>query len=86
MMAQRPSLAKGVRLRASGESAILLVPEGALTLNSTAAAALELADGTRTLDDIARALVDRFEVAPGRARQDVEELFSRLAERQLVDL
>jgi len=84
-MSDRPSFAKGVRFRtASDGSALLLVPEGALTLNGSAAAALELVDGTRTLDDIAAALVDQFDVTQEDARRDVSELFSRLAQRQFV--
>lgn len=87
MTIARPSFAKGVRFRAGADgSAFLLVPEGALTLNGSAAAALELVDGTRTLDDIAAALVEQFEVTQDEARSDVNELFSRLAERQFIVL
>jgi pyrroloquinoline quinone biosynthesis protein D len=86
-MSTRPSFAKGVRFRtASDGSAFLLVPEGALTLNGSAAAALELVNGTRTVDEIAAALVDQFDVTEDDARRDVNELFSRLAERQFVVL
>jgi coenzyme PQQ biosynthesis protein PqqD len=86
-MSMRPSFAKGVRFRtASDGSALLLVPEGALTLNGSAAAALELVDGTRTIDEIAAVLVDEFEVSEDDARRDVNELFSRLAQRQFLVL
>jgi pyrroloquinoline quinone biosynthesis protein D len=86
-MSTRPSFAKGVRFRsASDGSAFLLVPEGALTLNGSAAAALELVDGTRTVDEIAAALVDQFDVTQEQARSDVSELLSRLAQRQFVVL
>lgn len=86
-MSACPSLSKGVRFhKTSDGSALLLVPEGALTLNSSAAAALELVDGTRSLDDIAAALVDQFDVSVDDARVDVYELFDRLAQRQFVRL
>jgi pyrroloquinoline quinone biosynthesis protein D len=82
-----PQFAKGVRFRAmSNGTALLLVPEGALTLNASAAAALELVDGTRTVDEIAAALADQFDVTADDARRDVDRLFSRLAQRQFVVL
>lgn len=80
--ADRPRFGKGVKLRleADGE-AMLLVPEAALMLNPAAAAALELVDGTRTVGEIVEAVVDRFEVEPAQARDDVSALFDRLAAR-----
>jgi pyrroloquinoline quinone biosynthesis protein D len=86
-MSVRPSFAKGVRFRTTPDgAALLLVPEGALTLNGSAAAALELVDGSRTIDDIAAALVQQFDVTEEDARRDVDELLSRLAQRQFVVL
>jgi pyrroloquinoline quinone biosynthesis protein D len=82
----RPRLGKGVRLHRDADgSTMLLVPEGALVLNGTAAATLELIDGARSVEQIARALAERFEVEPERARDDVTELLGRLAERRLVE-
>lgn len=73
---------KGVKLRRDSDgSAMLLVPEAALVLNAPAAHALELVDGTRTVDQIVDAVVESFEVEPGRARADVTALFERLLER-----
>lgn len=78
----RPRFGKGVKLRReAGGEAMLLVPEAALMLNPAAAAALELVDGTRTVGEIVEAVVDRFEVEAARARDDVAELFDRLAAR-----
>ena len=75
-------LGKGVKLRHDRDgSVMLLVPEGALMLNASAAAALELVDGQRTFDDIVAAVVERFEVAAETARAELDELFARLAER-----
>jgi pyrroloquinoline quinone biosynthesis protein D len=82
---QRPQFGKGVKLRQDRDgSAMLLVPEGALVLNPPAAAALELVDGQRTLEEIVGAVVERFDVAPERARDDLCDLFDRLAERGFV--
>jgi pyrroloquinoline quinone biosynthesis protein D len=81
----RPCFAKGVKLRRDAEDGVmLLVPEGALVLNRTAAAALELVDGKRTLTQIVDAIAERFEVAPERARDDIDDLFDRLTQRGFV--
>ena len=80
-----PRFGKGVRLRREADgSAMLLVPEGALVLNPVATAALELVDGTHSLDQIVDTVVNRFEVTPERAREDVQALFERLMERGFV--
>lgn len=85
--ADRPRLGKGVRLhRDSDGSTMLLVPEGALVLNGSAGATLELVDGTRSVADIVEALVERFDVDPAMAKNDVADLLTRLAERRLVEL
>jgi pyrroloquinoline quinone biosynthesis protein D len=81
----RPAFGKGVRLRHEPDgSAMLLVPEGALVLNVSAAAALDLVDGRRTVADIIRCLVQTFEIGEDDARADVGSLFDRLVERQTL--
>ncbi len=76
------ALGKGVKLRHDRDGGVmLLVPEGALMLNASAAAALELVDGQRTFDDIVAAVVERFDVTADTARGELDELFARLAER-----
>lgn len=76
---------KGVKLRREPDgSAMLLVPEGALVLNPVATVALELVDGARSLAEIVETVVDRFDVTPERAQEDVEALFQRLTERGFV--
>jgi pyrroloquinoline quinone biosynthesis protein D len=80
-----PRFAKGVKLRHDADgSAMLLVPEGALVLNRVAAAALELVDGTRSLDQIVEGVTSRFDVSTERALEDVQALFERLTERGFV--
>jgi pyrroloquinoline quinone biosynthesis protein D len=80
----RPRLATGARLRYDEvrEEHLLLVPEGAVRLNPTAAEVLELCDGERSLDDIVSAISDRYDGADVRA--DVTELVDGLAQRGLV--
>ncbi len=60
---------------------ILLYPEGAVLLNDTGAAVLELVDGKRTITEIARVLGERYETD---VTADVTEYLSGLAERELI--
>ncbi len=80
-----PRFGKGVKLRHDGNgSVMLLIPEGALVLNASAAAALELVDGTRPLAEIIAAVAERFDVSAGRAGEDILDLFERLEQRGLI--
>jgi pyrroloquinoline quinone biosynthesis protein D len=58
----RPRLPSKVRVRwnAPRGQALLLYPEGALALNPTAQAVLELCDGRRTVGEIVLELAERF--------------------------
>jgi pyrroloquinoline quinone biosynthesis protein D len=80
----RPRLATGARLRYDEvrEEHLLLIPEGAVRLNPTAAEVLALCDGERSLDDIVGALSARYEGAD--VRDDVVELVDALAQKGLV--
>ena len=61
---------------------MLLVPEGAVRLNPTAAEVLELCDGERSLDDIVGVLSARYDGAD--LNDDVHELVDAMAQRGLV--
>jgi len=81
----RPRLGKGIKLRHDGDgSVMLLVPEGVLVLNHSAAAALELVDGERTLAEIVAAVAERFDVSATQAQDELAALFGRLEERGFV--
>jgi pyrroloquinoline quinone biosynthesis protein D len=60
---------------------VLLYPEGAVLLNDTGRAILELVDGTRTVAQIAAELSDRYQTD---VAADVTEYLSHLAERELI--
>jgi pyrroloquinoline quinone biosynthesis protein D len=80
---RRPRLVDGARLQyddVRGEH-VLLIPEGAVRLNETAAQILELCDG-RTLDEIAAALSARYDGTS--VGDDVRELVDAMSERGLV--
>jgi len=60
---------------------VLLYPEGAVLLNETGAAVLELVDGTRTVGEIAMILGERYQTD---VSTDVAEYLSTLEERELI--
>lgn len=60
---------------------VLLYPEGAVLLNETGRAILELVDGTRTVAQIAAELSDRYQTD---VTADVTDYLSHLAERELI--
>jgi pyrroloquinoline quinone biosynthesis protein D len=80
----RPRLVTGARLRYDEvrEEHVLLVPEGAVRLNSTAAEVLELCDGERSLDEIVGTISARYDGAD--LRDDVRGLVDGLTQRGLV--
>jgi pyrroloquinoline quinone biosynthesis protein D len=80
----RPRLVTGARLQYDDvrEEHLLLVPEGAVRLNPTAAAVLELCDGERSLDEIVGTLSERYEGAD--LRDDVLGLVNGLTQKGLV--
>lgn len=80
----RPRLVTGARLRYDEvrEEHLLLVPEGAVRLNPTAAEVLELCDGERSLDDIVGVITGRYDDAD--VGGDVRELLDAMAQRGLV--
>jgi len=80
----RPCLVTGARLRYDEvrEEHQLLIPEGVVRLNASAAEVLELCDGERSLDDIVGALSERYDGAD--LREDVVELVGAMEQRGLV--
>jgi pyrroloquinoline quinone biosynthesis protein D len=80
----RPRLVTGARLRYDEvrEEHLLLIPEGVVRLNPSAAEVLELCDGERSLDEIVGALSARYEGVD--VRDDVLELVGAMAQKGLV--
>jgi pyrroloquinoline quinone biosynthesis protein D len=79
-----PRLATGARLQYDDvrEEHVLLVPEGVVRLNPTAAEVLELCDGERSVDEIVGVLTERYGGAD--LGDDVRELVDGMAERGLL--
>ena len=80
----RPRLATGARLQYDDvrEEHVLLIPEGVVRLNPTAAEVLDLCDGERSLEEIVDALSARYEGAD--IRDDIVELVDAMAQKGLV--
>ncbi|HEX8682957.1 MAG TPA: PqqD family protein [Ardenticatenaceae bacterium] len=66
--------------------AVLVDPERNVVrmLNTVGSRIWELADGTRTVDEIADALTEEFEVEAPEARQSVVEFVDELADKELL--
>jgi pyrroloquinoline quinone biosynthesis protein D len=60
---------------------VLLYPEGAVLLNDTGAAILELCNGSHTVRQIVTILTERYHAD---VSADVTEYLDRMAERELV--
>jgi pyrroloquinoline quinone biosynthesis protein D len=60
---------------------VLLYPEGAVLLNDTGAAILELCNGTRTVGEIVTTLTERYNAD---VAADVTEYLTQMADRELV--
>ncbi|HXD63284.1 MAG TPA: pyrroloquinoline quinone biosynthesis peptide chaperone PqqD [Solirubrobacteraceae bacterium] len=80
----RPRLVTGARLRYDEvrEEHLLLVPEGAVRLNPTAAEVLGLCDGDRSLDDIVDVLCERYDGSD--VGDDVRGLVDAMAQKGLL--
>ena len=80
----RPRLADGARLQYDDvrEEHLVLIPEGAVRLNETAAQVLELCDGKRSLGEISDTLSQRY--AGADVADDVRELLAKMGEKGLV--
>ena len=80
----RPRLVTGARLHYDDVRSehVLLIPEGVVRLNPTAAEVLGLCDGERSLDDIVGALATRYGGAD--VSDDVRELVDAMTQRGLV--
>jgi pyrroloquinoline quinone biosynthesis protein D len=85
--ADRPRLAKGVRLQSdsvTGKS-VLVFPEGIVELNATAHEILMRCDG-RTLRDILQGLADEYDSDIATLAVDVRETLADLQQRKLIEL
>jgi pyrroloquinoline quinone biosynthesis protein D len=83
-MPGKPRLRRGVRLTfdKTRDTHVLLFPEGVLVPNATAAAVLELCDGSSDVAEIASKLGTRFQ---GVRAEDVADVLARFEDRRVVE-
>ena len=82
----RPRLSTGCRWAGKDENRMLVFPEGALRLQPTARAILELCDGERTFEQIVQKLQSTYSASDSvRIRQDATAFLERLQGKRLVD-
>jgi hypothetical protein len=88
MLVQYPRRCENNSWRDIGGEVVILNEEGTQIslLNGTAALIWTLADGTRTVAQLAEAICERFDVQPQRALAHTEEFTVRLREAGLATL
>ena len=84
--ASRPRRRPDVLVQAAGDTVVLLTPDSGeyFTLNEVGGRIWELADGSRSVTDIASVLVAEFEAELDEVNADALELLQQLAEEGLV--
>lgn len=69
------------------EAVLILPPQGQIkVLNEVGARVWSLADGTRTVSDIAAAICAEYDVAPDEAESDILAFVTELVERGIVSI
>jgi coenzyme PQQ biosynthesis protein PqqD len=82
----RYRLARGIRLRCeAGAEPLLLVPEGIVTLNVSAAAILETLGEGKSVDEVVAALHERFDDSEASLAGDVRETLEDFAAAGFVE-
>jgi pyrroloquinoline quinone biosynthesis protein D len=82
----RPRLATGCRWAGEGENRMVVFPEGAIRLKSTARAVLERCDGNHTFEQIVQELEVVYGASdPAKIRHDAIAFLERLQQKRLVD-
>ena len=82
----RPVRRSDILAQAAGETVILLTPDSGeyFTLNEVGGRIWDLADGSRTVTEIAAALADEYDAPAEEIRADALELLGELAGERLL--
>lgn len=82
----RPQRRSDVLAQAAGDTVILLTPDSGeyFTLNDVGGRIWELADGSRSVAEIAGVLVDEYEAPLEEIQGDVLDVLGELAQERLV--
>src|SRR5215471_9922421 len=84
----RPRISARARVQTDKLSGkpVLLFPEGALLLNPTGHAILQLCDGNAAIADIVETLSSRYKMPSTEVSNQVNEFLLRLRQRNLVEI
>ena len=82
----RPQRRDDILMQAAGDTVVLLTPDSGeyFTLNEVGGRIWELADGTRSIEEIAAALVTEYEAPLEEVRADTLDVLAELAQEGLV--
>ena len=88
MSESKPRQNESVAFRVIDDAAVLVSPHDSQLywLNPVATRVWELADGSRSVETIAEALCDEFEVDLSTARRDIGNMISAFAEKNLLSV
>ncbi|MEL7279087.1 MAG: pyrroloquinoline quinone biosynthesis peptide chaperone PqqD [Pseudomonadota bacterium] len=83
-----PKLPRGVRIHHDKvrDAWVLLAPERAITLDPVGQAILEKVDGTRSFDDITKALAEKYNAPAQQIREDSAGFLTALKNRRFLDI
>jgi hypothetical protein len=83
---RRPARAASVASRVYGGAAVVINPDQGMVrmLNLTATRIWQLADGSRSVEEIAATLTGEFDVDLDQACQSVIRLLAELSEKQMI--
>jgi hypothetical protein len=81
---RNPKWAADVRFRKVGGEVLVTAYGDVYALTDVSADIWSLADGTRSVAEIAAAITDRYDAPPERVLQDVQAFVHELAEAQLL--
>ena len=85
--ASRPRRRERVLAQSSGETLILLATDSGeyFTLDEVGGKIWDLADGTRTVEEIARTLAGEYDAPVATIQADALEILGELADERLLD-
>ena len=82
-----PKLPRGVRLHFDQvrEAHVLLAPERAFNVDGNAVAVLQLVDGTRSVDDIAATLAEKYGADKSVIAHDIGKMIDDLIAKRVME-
>ncbi|WST76996.1 PqqD family protein [Streptomyces sp. NBC_01136] len=80
-----PRRVLGIRVRRQGEDLLLGFEDNALLLEGAAVLIYMSADGTRSVGDVARVLVDEYGIDEEEALADVTEFLADLTVKKIIE-